>query len=90
MLQDEWKKDENNQKLIHEIQLDQNLHTKFTLKDNQLRYKGWLWLGNQSEMKKTILQEAHGGVDGGHLGVKKTLERIRRSFLLKEDEKRSV
>ena len=30
VLQDEWKKDENIQKLIHEIQLDQNLHSKFT------------------------------------------------------------
>ncbi|KAL9422110.1 hypothetical protein AB3S75_034387 [Citrus x aurantiifolia] len=84
MLQDEWKNDENIQKLIQEIQQDQNLHSKFTWVDNQLRYKGRLWLGDRSELKKTILQEAHGGVEGGHSGVKKTLERVRRAFYWKK------
>ncbi|KAH9671915.1 hypothetical protein KPL70_017529 [Citrus sinensis] len=49
-----------------------------------LRYKGRLWLGDRSELKKTILQEAHGGVEGGHSGVKKTLERVRRAFYWKK------
>ena len=67
MLQDEWKKDENIQKLIHEIQLDQNLYSKFTWIDNQLRYKGKLWLKDQSEIKKMILQKAYGKVEGGDI-----------------------
>ena len=80
------KKYENIQKLIHEIQLDQNLHSKFTWKDNQLRYKGRLWLGDQSKIKKTILQEAHGGVAGGNSGVKKILEKVRRAFYRRPSE----
>ena len=84
VLQDEWKNDENIQKLIHEIQQDQNLHSKFTWVDNQLRYKGRLWLGDRFEIKKMILQEANGGVEGGHSRVKKTLERVRRAFYWKK------
>lgn len=62
------------------------LHSKFSWANDQLRYKGRLWLGSQF-LKEKILQEAHGGVEGGHSGTKKTLERVRRAFYWKRMRK---
>ena len=84
------KKYENIQKLIHEIQLDRNLHSKFTWKDNQLRYKGRLWLGDQSKIKKDDIARSswwsRGWTFGGEENIRKSIE----SLLLEEDEKRSL
>ena len=40
-----------------------------------------------SSLKPILLKEAHAGVEGGHSGVKKTLERIRRVFYWKKMRK---
>lgn len=71
LLQDERKKDQQIQKLIQEIKVVPNSHSKFSWSNDQLRYKGRLWLGDKSELKLKNLQESHGGDDGGHSGVKK-------------------
>ncbi|KAH9735938.1 hypothetical protein KPL71_017914 [Citrus sinensis] len=49
-----------------------------------MQHKWLTKLADRSELKKTILQEAHGGVEGGHSRVKKTLERVRRAFYWKK------
>ena len=39
------------------------------------------------QKKKKNLQDAHGGVEGGHAGTRKTLERVRRPFYWKNIRK---
>ncbi|TXG72751.1 hypothetical protein EZV62_001330 [Acer yangbiense] len=78
ILQEEWKKDERIQQLIKEIIAEPILHSKFTLTNNQLKYKMRLWLGDQSKLKAKILQKAYGGVEDSHSGTK---ENLRKDFI---------
>ena len=73
------------QRLIQEVQANPTSHSKYSWEYDLLKYKGRLWLGKNSSLKPILLKEAHVGVEGRHSGVKKTLERIRRGFLLEED-----
>lgn len=68
------------QKLIKKIQEYPLANKKFSWDHNQLRYKRRFWLGDNSGLKKAVLQEAHKGPNGGYSGVKKTLERVKRAF----------
>lgn len=76
-LKREWQTDPKIQQLIQAIKDNPASHPNFNWDQDQLRYKGRLWLSSNSDLKPAILQEAHDSPSGGHSGVKKTLERIK-------------
>ncbi|KAK9175296.1 hypothetical protein WN944_027302 [Citrus x changshan-huyou] len=82
-LKQEWQHDPEIQKLIQEIVTNSARHSKFTWEKHLLKYKGRLWVGKHSALKQLIMSEAHGGTEGGHSGVRKTLDRVKRSFYWK-------
>ena len=47
---------------------------------NLLRFKGRMWVGNNSQVQQQILTTLHAGAIGGHSGVNATLQRIRQLF----------
>ena len=46
LLQDEWKRDEKIQQIIQEIVQNSMSHSKFSYVNEQLKFKGRLWLGS--------------------------------------------
>lgn len=45
ILQEEWRKEEKIQQMIQELTTYPTSHSKFSWADNQLGYKGRLWIG---------------------------------------------
>jgi hypothetical protein len=70
-------------KLSHPIQHLQH-HSPISLgyswHNEELRYKGCLYLSKQSQLKSTVLSELHASPTTGHSGFTKTYERVKRSF----------
>jgi hypothetical protein len=48
--------------------------------NDELRYKGHLYLSKQSQLKSTVLSELHATPTTGHSGFTKTYDRVKRSF----------
>jgi len=51
-----------------------------TLEDEVLWNKGRLWVPNSVDLRKMILQEEHDSKVAGHMGQKKTIELVQRTF----------
>lgn len=52
----------------------------YTVSDCVIRYKGRIWIGNNSTMQQRVLLELHSGAMGGHSGVQATYSRVKQHF----------
>ncbi|GKC72680.1 retrotransposable element Tf2, partial [Tanacetum coccineum] len=64
-----WLADDKLQAIINKLQVGQITKRHYVWSNNQYR-KGKIVVGNDPELKKELLQYFHGGVVGGHSGVK--------------------
>ncbi|GJS31050.1 putative reverse transcriptase domain-containing protein [Tanacetum coccineum] len=67
-IENSWPTDEKIQAIITKLQAGQEAKKHYVWSNNQLTRKGKMVVGN--DLKKELLQYFHGGVVGGHSGVK--------------------
>ena len=62
--------------LIHRLTKNSGKHSKYTWKNQQLRRKDKLVIGQDDQLRKDLLQVFHNSAAGGHSGVSATIKRI--------------
>ncbi|GJS13679.1 transposon ty3-G gag-pol polyprotein [Tanacetum coccineum] len=62
--------------IITKLQARQEAKKHYVWSNNQLTRKGKIVVGNDPELKRELLQYFHGGVVGGHSGVKVTTHKM--------------
>lgn len=75
------------------IQDEPHNHLDYVLWDNLILQHGRIWLPHGTQLLPTILVELHSTPTGGHMGIMKTLARIRENFVwasMKQDVYRYV
>jgi hypothetical protein len=50
------------------------------LHDGLIRYKGRLWIGNNSALQTKLISAMHSSAVGGHSGVRATYQRVRKQY----------
>jgi hypothetical protein len=76
----EWLQDPKSSQLIQQLQNKAQAPPRYSWLQDELRYKGCLYLSKQSKLKSTILFELHATPTVGHSGFTKTYDRVKRSF----------
>ena len=76
----EWLKDPKSLHLIQQLQTNAPAPPGYSWLQDELRYKGCLYLSKQSKLKSTVLSELHATPTVGHSGFTKTYDRVKRSF----------
>ena len=68
------------QQLLTELAVHSPNNQGFTLDRGLIRFKGKLWVANNSAMQTKIIAAFHSSAIGGHSGVQATYHRIKRLF----------
>jgi hypothetical protein len=76
----EWLQDPKSSHLIQQLQNKAQAPPGYSWFQDELRYKGRLYLSKQSKLKSTVLSELHATPTAGHSGFTKTYDRVKRSF----------
>jgi hypothetical protein len=76
----EWLQDPKISRLIQQLQEHSPASPGYSWHNNELHYKGHLYLRKQSQLKSMVLSELHASPTTGHSGFTKTYERVKRSF----------
>jgi hypothetical protein len=76
----EWLQDPKSSHLIQQLQNKAQSPPGYSWLQDELRYKGCLYLSKKSKLKSTILSELHATPTAGHSGFTKTYDRVKRSF----------
>ncbi|KAF8413570.1 hypothetical protein HHK36_001561 [Tetracentron sinense] len=79
-IQKEWENDADLQRLIEDLKREPMTHPGYSWTHDQLRFKGRLVVGPNTDLRTRLLQSAHDSPLGGHSGVYKTVSRIKRTF----------
>jgi hypothetical protein len=82
----EWFQDSKTSSLIQQLQHDSNASPGYTWKNEELHYKGHLYLIKQSNFKSIVLFELHASPTTGHSGFHKTYEWIKMFIFLGRHE----
>ena len=77
---DEWKNDKKIWTFIQKLQQDPNASNTFRWKDDLLWYKGRLYLGKSSQLKKKVLSEFHSSLIGGPSSFLKNYHGVNKEF----------
>ncbi|PKA61698.1 putative mitochondrial protein [Apostasia shenzhenica] len=77
-IQQSWQTDSKLQQLISDLQINPVL--PYSWKNQQLRRKGKLVVGSDSELRFHIVQMMHADATGGHSGAYATMKRIKTVF----------
>jgi hypothetical protein len=67
--------------------MEGNPNLDISFEDKALYYKGRLWIPDDSQLKKQILEAEHNSKVARHMGQDKTIELVRRNFFWPEMEK---
>jgi hypothetical protein len=89
----EWLQDPKSSHLIQQLQNKAQAPPGYSWLQDELRYKGRLYLSKQSKLKSTVLSELHATPTAGHSGFTKTYDRVKRSFFwdgMKQDIRKFV
>lgn len=78
-----WTNDDQVHKVLQEIQLDRKKHPQFSCCNGELRRRGKLVVGNDSQIKLAILKWLHDSPLGGHSGRDATAARVKALFFWK-------
>jgi hypothetical protein len=76
----EWFQDPKLYRLIQQLQQDPHASLGYSWHNEDLRYKGNLYLSKQYHFKSIVISGLHASPSVGHPGFHKTYERIKRSF----------
>jgi hypothetical protein len=79
-VREKWLQDPKISHLIQQLQTKALAPPGYSWLQDELRYKGRLYLSKQSKLKSTVLSELHATPTAGHLGFTKTYDRVKRSF----------
>jgi hypothetical protein len=66
--------------LIQQLQDNSPVSPEYSWHNEELRYKGHLYLRKQSQLKSMVLSELHATPTTGHSGFTKTYDRVKHSF----------
>jgi hypothetical protein len=80
VVRQEWLQDPKISSMIHQLQHNSPVSPGYSWHNEELRYKGRLYLCKQSQLKSTVLSELHASPTTGHSGFTKTYEWVKRSF----------
>jgi hypothetical protein len=89
----EWLQDPKSLHLIQQLQNKAQAPPGYSWLQDELRYKGRLYLSKQSKLKSMVLSELHATPTAGHSGFTKTYDRVKRSFFwdgMKQDIRKFV
>jgi hypothetical protein len=76
----EWLQDPKISSMIHQLQHNSSVSPGYSWHNEELRYKGCLYLCKKSQLKSTVISELHASPTVGHSGFTKTYEWVKRSF----------
>ncbi|CAD6242088.1 unnamed protein product [Miscanthus lutarioriparius] len=79
-LKEGYEEDDQAKQLIMELAVSPKAHPDYTLKEGVLRYKGRVWVGNNTTAQQHILIAMHDSGIGGHSGISATYARIKQLF----------
>jgi hypothetical protein len=77
-----WLQDPKISCLIQQLQAHSLVSPGYSWHNNELRYKGHLYLSKQSQLESMVLFELHDTPTTGHSGFTKTYDRVKRYFFL--------
>jgi hypothetical protein len=80
VVRQEWLQDPKSSHLIQQLQTNALAPPGYSWLQDELRYKGHLYLSKQSKLKSMVLSELHATPTAGHSGFTKTYDRVKRSF----------
>lgn len=66
--------------MLTELCLSPDNTKGFQLSNGVLKYKGRIWVGNNTLAQQHILQAVHNSGIGGHSGIQATYQRIKQLF----------
>jgi hypothetical protein len=76
----EWLQDPKSWHLIQQLQSKALAPPRYSWLQDELQYKGCLYLSKQSKLKSTVLSELQDTPTARHSGFTKTYDRVKRSF----------
>jgi transposase InsO family protein/ribosomal protein L21E len=77
---DSYSRDEQAQKLLTALAVSPDTLGHYTLKTGLIRYKGRVWIGNDTSLQLQIMSAMHDSPIGGHSGFPVTYRRIKQLF----------
>jgi hypothetical protein len=77
----EWLKNPKVAPLIQQLQMEPHAYQRYTWKNDELHYKGCIYLNKDSTFKSMMLFELHASTTTSHSRFHKTYGRIKHSFL---------
>lgn len=79
-LKEGYEEDEQAKQLLMELSVSPESNSQFTLQQGVLRYKGRVWVGNNTVAQQHISVALHDSGLGGHSGVSATYSRVKQLF----------
>jgi hypothetical protein len=76
----EWMQDPKISRMLHQLQHSSSFYPGYFWHNEEIHYKGHLYLCKKSKLKSTVLFELHSSLTVGHLGFTKTYEQVKHSF----------
>jgi hypothetical protein len=76
----EWLQDPKISHLIQQLQSNSPVSLWYSWHNDELHYKGRLYLSEQSKLKSTVLSELHDMTTAGNLGFTKIYDRVKCYF----------
>jgi hypothetical protein len=80
VVRQEWLHDPKISHMIQQLKANSLVSPRYSWHNDELRYKGHLYLSKQSQLKSTMLSELHATPTARHSGFTKTYDRVKRSF----------
>jgi hypothetical protein len=80
VVRQEWLQDPKSLHLIQQLHTNAPSPPRYAWLQDELRYKGRLYLSKQSKLKSTVLSELHDTPTTGHSVFTKTYDRVKCSF----------
>lgn len=75
-----YEQDTYTSQILAELVVHPTARKHFTLSQGLLRYKGRIWIGNNTQLQHIIIDELHSSSMGGHSGIPVTYRRAKALF----------
>lgn len=72
--------DKEAKELLTKLSLNSSAVPNFELHDGLLKFKGNIWLGNNTTLQQTVISAMHNSAVGGHSGITVTYHRLKQLF----------
>jgi hypothetical protein len=66
--------------MIQQLKTNSPISPGYSWHDDELHYKGHLYLSKQSQLKATVISKLHANPTAGHSGFTKTYDRVKCYF----------